>query len=324
MTGVRIGRILGIPLRINWSVIAIFAVIVASLATAALPELAPGYNDFEYWTVGIVGALVFFGSLLAHELSHSVVARKRGVPVRDITLWLFGGVSTIEGEAHEPHDELMIALAGPAMSVALGIGSIASAGLTSAVGAPELIVGALAWLGSINLILAVFNLVPAAPLDGGRVLHAVLWRRRGDRTSAGITASHAGRIFGWTLVSFGMAEIWFLGAVSGVWLILLGWFLVSAARAEETQVIVLRDLDGVRVGDVMTPRVDVPAWQIPRLPVAQPGEPVLDVLRRAERTGHSRIIVVDDNELVGMVTPTEVSRAIQETEAEIAAKRVQR
>jgi Zn-dependent protease len=317
MTGVRIGRILGIPLRLNWSVLAIFALIAASLATAALPELAPGYNDVEYWTVGVLAALLFFGSLLAHELSHSVVARKRGVPVRDITLWLFGGVSTIEGEAHDPHDELMIALAGPAMSVAIGFGSVAVAALASAVAAPELVVGTQAWLGTINLILAIFNLVPAAPLDGGRVLHAILWRRRGDRTSAGITASHAGRIFGWTLVVLGIAEIWLLGAITGVWLILLGWFLISAATAEETQVVVLRDLDGVRVGDVMSTRIDVPAWQVPRLPTARPDELVLDVLRRAEQTGHSRIVIVGaSNELLGVVTPTEVSRAIQAIEAD--------
>ena len=375
LQGVRIGSILGIPLRLYFSVIIIFAIIPFSLATAALPELADGYRPAEYWTVGIAAAVLFFVSLLAHELSHSVVARRKDIGVRDITLWLFGGVSTIEGEAHSPRDEFEIAVAGPAMSFALAFTGIALGAVTAAAGAPELVVASFAWLGTINLILAVFNLVPAAPLDGGRVLHALLWKRRGDRTSALVTAARAGRGFAWVLVTLGIAEIWLLGSVGGVWLILMGWFLFTAARAEETQAILLRDLAGVPVRAVMTSHpITVPedisvatllhdyvlqhrcsafpvvnavgapaglvtltrlravpvaarettsvraiAWPVASVTCAEPGELLIDVLRTAGEGGDGRILVVDHGEVVGIVSPTDVTRAVQASELAHAA-----
>jgi Zn-dependent protease/predicted transcriptional regulator len=375
LRGIRIGSVLGIPLRLDLSVIIIFAIIATSLATAALPELAEGYRPVEYWAVGIGAALLFFASLLAHELSHSVVARRKQVPVRDITLWLFGGVSTIEGEAHSPRDEFEIAVAGPAMSFGLAFAGIAAAGVASAVGASDLVISAFAWLASINVLLGIFNLVPAAPLDGGRVLHALLWKRHGDRTRAQVTAARAGRGFAWFLVAGGIAEIWLLGSVGGVWLILMGWFLFTAARAEETQAIVTRDLAGVTVRAVMTPhpitapadatvesllhdyvlqhrcsafpvvdangeltglvtlnrlrqvaaanrattKVRDVAWPLAAVTCVHSDEQLLDVLRTADDTGDGRILVIDNGLLAGIVSPTDVSRAIQAAELQRAA-----
>jgi Zn-dependent protease/CBS domain-containing protein len=364
--GVRVGTVLGIPVRIDWSVLAIFVLVSWSLSAAIFPELASGYPAAVYWTAGIGTAVLFLGALLAHELSHCVVARRRGIEVRDITLWLFGGVSTIEGEAHAPRDEMMLALAGPATSMAIGIASAFVALVLAAVSAPVLLIGAALWFAAINAVLAVFNLAPAAPLDGGRVLHAWLWHRNGDRTRAGVTAARAGRVFGWLLITIGVAEFLLVDTIGGLWLAILGSFLIAAARAEEMQNQLVHDLGGTRVRDVMTPSpVTVPedasvetvleafvlrhhcsafpvvgrdgslrglvtlsrlrtvppvrrpstpvrelAWPLDAVTTARPDEALIDVLQRVEG-GDNRVLVLDAGRLVGIVTPTDVSRAVQ-------------
>ncbi len=253
LLALRIGRVRGIDVRVDASALAILALIAWVLAAGALPELAPGYSTAEYWIAGSVTAVLFLGGLLAHELSHSLVAIRRGIRVRDITLWLLGGIATIEDEPESPQDELAIALAGPAMSIAVGVGALLVAAVADALGGAPLFVATLAWLGSINLVLAVFNLAPAAPLDGGRVLRAWLWRRHGNRVQAARTAARAGETFAHVLIALGILEL-FLGAgVSGVWAILLGWFLLGAARAEKAQLEMEARLAGLRVEDVMTP-----------------------------------------------------------------------
>jgi Zn-dependent protease len=373
--GLPLGTVLGIPIRLDWSVVAIFALVTWSLSAAIYPELAPGYRTEEYWIAGAATAALFFASLLAHELSHSLVARRLDINVRDITLWLFGGVSTIEGEAQTPRDELKIALAGPAMSLAIAICGVAIALVLAIANAPDLLTRCFLWLGTINLVLAVFNLVPAAPLDGGRVLHAWLWHRRGNRTSAGITAAHAGRTFGWLLIAIGVTEFLAVDAIGGLWLALLGWFLVMAARAEESQVHLVHDLAGLRVRDVMTARpVTVfaddsvesvlneymfrhhcsafpvvardgsllglltlarirtfPAADratthavqlaspLAEVTTAAPDEPLLDAMRRLHDVAGNRMLVMSAGELVGIVSPTDIARAVQVAEMSPAA-----
>ena len=245
MRGVRLGTVLGIPIRLDWSVVVIFGLISWSLSASCVSRpRRSGYSTREYWAAGITTATFFFMSLLAHEISHSVVARRLGIGVRDITLWLFGGVSTIEGEAHTPRDEMKIAIAGPVTSVAIAFGATFCALVLGALGAPALLTGCMLWLGSINVVLAIFNLAPAAPLDGGRVLHAWLWHRRGDRDERRCrAAARAGRVFGWILVTLGFVEFATTDAVGGIWFVLLGSFLISAARGEEAQLRVTRDLD---------------------------------------------------------------------------------
>jgi len=248
----RLGSVRGIPIKAEWSLLVIFGLLTWSLASAGLPEIAPGYTAIEYWVAAGVTTAAFLGSLLAHELSHSVVARRRSIPVRDITLWLLGGVSRIEAEPSTPSDDLRIALAGPGASIGVAFLAFVTAFVFAVAGAPGLLVACLVWLASINVLLAVFNLVPAAPLDGGRVLRAFLWRHSGDRVHAAISATRAGRAFAYVLVVAGFAEFVFVASVSGLWLVLLGWFLLTASRAEETQIRMNRDLAGVRVCDVMT------------------------------------------------------------------------
>ena len=164
----RVGSVRGVAVRIHWSVFVIFGLLVWTLASAGLPDLASGYGAPAYWTAASVTTLAFFASLLAHEMSHCEAARRQGLHVRDVTLWLLGGVSTIEQQPSTAGGDFKVAVAGPAMSLAIGLGALGVAFGLLALGLPRLLVASVAWLGSVNLLLALFNLVPAAPLDGGR------------------------------------------------------------------------------------------------------------------------------------------------------------
>ncbi len=250
---VRIGRIAGIEVGFNWSLLVIFWLIAWSLAGARFPTQFPGYTSAAYWTAALVTAVLFFGSLLLHELAHAVVARRCGVAVDGITLWLFGGVARFRGEAMNARAELRIAAVGPGTSIVVGAVLLALSFGLAAAGTPPLVVGATRWLGIINLVLAVFNLVPGFPLDGGRVLRALIWKKRGDRVSATRTAARAGRIFAYVLIGLGIAEFALAASLGGLWFVFLGWFLLGAAQAEESQTLLRAALRDVRVQDAMSP-----------------------------------------------------------------------
>lgn len=249
----RLGHIFGVRVGVNWSVVVIFALITIGLAAGRFPLLYPDLAAGAYVAAGLVAGVVFFASLLAHEMAHAVVAKRNGVPVEAITLWLFGGVAKLEGEPTTPGADFRVAAVGPAVSLVLALVFALLGLLLDAVGAPELIVGVALWLGLINVVLAVFNLVPAAPLDGGRILRSLVWWRTGDRTRAAITAAHAGRVFGWFLIAAGVG-IAVLGAgIGGLWLAFIGWFITMAARGEEDYARMSGTLAGVTVGEVMSP-----------------------------------------------------------------------
>jgi len=249
---VRLGRVAGITIGANWSLFVIAGLLTWILADTTLPAAVPHYGVGAYWLTAAVLAVLFFAGLLAHELAHSLVARRRGVEVDRITLWLFGGVSQLRGEAASPAAEFRIAVVGPLMSlgVAAGFGVIAALG--ASVGGPTLAVAAAAWLGGINVLLAVFNLAPAAPLDGGRILHAAVWRRSGSHERATVVATRAGRWFGYGLVGLGVLLL-LAGDIAAVWFVLLGWFLIGAAGAEATHELLRGALGGLVVRDVMSP-----------------------------------------------------------------------
>ena len=253
MKGIRVGTVFGIPLKADASLLVLVGLITWSLAAGALPQLAPGYSTFEYWLAGACASALVLVCLAAHELSHSLVARHFGVNVRDITLWMLGGIATIEGDIHTPDEELRVASAGPIASFAAALAALVVAIGVAGVGGPPLMIACALWLASINVILGVFNLVPAAPLDGGRVLMAILWKRSGDRTRATVSAARAGRNFAYALMVIGLLELLLLGAFGGLWFLLLGWFIKTAARSEELSARITRDLDGVHVADVMEP-----------------------------------------------------------------------
>jgi Zn-dependent protease len=257
----RFGRIAGIPVGASWSALLIAGLIAWSLAGRLLPVQAPGLAPAAYWLAGTAGAVLFLASLLAHEVGHAVVARRAGLRVRGITLWLLGGVAQLEDEPANPRDELRVAMVGPAVSLALAAGFGLAAAALAVAGGPAVAVAVVAWLAVGNAALALFNLLPAAPLDGGRVLRGLLWRRHGNRVRASVTATTAGVWVGGALVVYGL-----LGSVAdwgfgSLWTALVGWFLVVAARQERDHARLRADLGGLRADQVMTPAPPAaPAW----------------------------------------------------------------
>jgi Zn-dependent protease len=238
----------GIDLGVHWSVVVIAALLAFGIAHGVLPATAPGYTTASYVAAGLILAVAFLICLLAHELAHALLARHYKIGVPRITLWLLGGVSELDGEPRTPGAELVIAAAGPVTSLVIGG---VSAVVAVAIGAGGLVGVCLVWLTGVNLILGVFNLLPGAPLDGGRVLHAALWRLRGDRRRAQIAADRAGVAVGLILATVGLVEILFAGDFAGLWLLLLAWFLISAANAERVDATIHSALDGVYVRDIM-------------------------------------------------------------------------
>jgi Zn-dependent protease len=249
-----LGRIAGIRVGINLSVFVIVAILVFGLAAGRLPLAYPDRSMAAYVGAAVVAALLFLGSLLAHELAHSLVARRSGIEVESIVLWLLGGVASLRGEPKTPGADFRIAIVGPLTSLGLGaLFGLVAGGLTL-LGADGLPLGVLTYLAVTNVMLGVFNLLPAAPLDGGRILRAALWRWRGDRQTAAVNAARAGRVLGFVLIALGVLQLVTGAGVGGIWLALIGWFVVSAAAAEEQQARVSGRLSGLTVGHVMTPQ----------------------------------------------------------------------
>jgi Zn-dependent protease/CBS domain-containing protein len=245
-----VGRFGGIEVRLNWSLIAVFALIVWSLTDGVFPSQNPGLSHGTYVAMAIVAAVLFLASILLHELGHSWVARHEGIEVDSITLWLFGGVSQFKGRYGSPGAEFRVAFTGPLVSIVLGVVFV----LIALAGFPSEVDGVAAWLGYINLILGVFNLIPAAPLDGGRVLHAALWRAKGDFAWATRISSDIGQGFGYLLIALGLAMFIFQGSFSGAWLAFVGWFLLQGAKAEARYAATEQALGDLRVRDLMVRR----------------------------------------------------------------------
>lgn len=231
-THLRIGRLLGVPIGLNWGVLVVCALLFWSLAAVSLPNVAPRQPDSAYWFAALIGVLAFLGSLVGHELGHSYIADRNGVRVVEITLWLFGGVAKLEGDADEPGAEFRIAAAGPAMSGLIAVGAGVLAWLVDTWDGNRVLFGLLVWLAAINVVLAVSNLLPAFPLDGGRMLRSVLWRRSRRKAPATRRAAVIGQVLAALLVAGGIALIIWVSAWSGVWTLALGLFLFVAARAE--------------------------------------------------------------------------------------------
>jgi Zn-dependent protease len=256
---VPLGRWAGVPITAHWTVLATIVLFANVLAASALPALEPHRSNLAYWVTGTLTALVFLITLLAHELAHAVLARRYGMTVKRITLWMLGGFTELDGEPPSPRADALIAGIGPATSLLLGGVGV---GVTWALGGPGLFSAALIWLAGANLLLGVFNLLPGAPLDGGRLLRALLWWRYRDRVRAAVNAARVGRVLGMLLVLLGFLET-LAGGLSGLWLVLLGLFLQTAAVGEQTGAVFGR-LTGWTVREVMAPvPAPVPDWWTP-------------------------------------------------------------
>ncbi len=286
---------------LNWSVGVILAFIVFGLA-AEFRDAVGGLGAGLYWAAALVTAVLFLASLLGHELSHAVVARRRGMTVDGIVLWALGGVAKLNGDAPDARSELRIAIAGPAASASLaGAFGLLALGF-GVLGASMLVATAFWWLAGANLLLGLFNLLPAYPLDGGRVLRAGLWRHWGDRLRATDAAAGVGGFFGAALIGIGIFALFFIPAfpLNGIWLALIGWFVLAASRQERGAVRLTLALDGVRVGDVMNPVVAVgPAYAT-----------LDDLVQRYMGPGHlDRCPLVDLNgEVTGLLSFDQLGR----------------
>lgn len=256
-----LGRYAGVPIRAHWSVVLIVALLTVVLAQEILPAAVPGATAVAYWLTAFAATVVLIACLLGHELAHAVLAHHFGMRMTSITLWALGGMTAFTDEAPTPKKSALVAVAGPAESVTVGALFWLAASITGQEWMGGLPFTALVWLAIANLGLGVFNLLPAAPLDGGRVLHAWLWHRSGDKERATARATAVGQVLGYLLLGLGVAELFAGATLSGVWLALIGWFIVGAAAAEGRQSQVFTRIEGIDVRDVMTPDpVIAPGW----------------------------------------------------------------
>jgi Zn-dependent protease/CBS domain-containing protein len=252
--GIPIGKVFGISLRLHYSWFFIFALITWALAASYFPSAYPSWSLALKIGAGVLTSFLFFASVLAHELMHSLVAKSEGIPIRSITLFILGGVSEITEEPKLPKDEFKMAIAGPLTSLVIGgiLWGISYALRDTTVIAGQFVAGVTYWLGLINLLLGGFNLIPGFPLDGGRVLRSLLWWRSGNLKSATRIASSIGRIVGFLFIFYGI-YLFFTGQwFNGIWFALIGWFLESAASGSYRQLLLQDLLKGHVAGDIMS------------------------------------------------------------------------
>jgi Zn-dependent protease/CBS domain-containing protein len=300
-SSLKIGRIAGIQVGLHYTWLFIFALVTWSLAQGFFPASYRGWTQATYWLVGAVSALALFASVLVHELSHSFVARARGIEVDSITLFIFGGVSNLKAESQAPKDEFLISIVGPLTSFVLA-GLFWTAHLVLAPGDSPL--GAsLDYLTMINVLLGAFNLLPGFPLDGGRVLRSVIWAVSGSQRRSTQVASLVGQGLGFLLMFLGVSQVFAGAFFNGLWTVFIGWFLNNAAEATRRQQVMRETLQGIPVAALMD--------RDP--PIAPPDTSVQDfvfeqVLRRGERAA----LLVDGGRLLGIASITDVKKVPRE------------
>ncbi|MGB6067606.1 MAG: site-2 protease family protein [Desulfomonilaceae bacterium] len=292
----RLVKIQGIQVTIDYSWFIIFVLVIWSLSAGYFPLYFPGYNARLYWFAGLVATLLFFSSILIHELSHSLTAIRLGMQIPEITLFIFGGVARLSQEATNSKTELKIAIAGPLSSFVLaGI----FWGIKTAIHgeAPSLVVAVFDYLAWINVALAIFNLVPGFPLDGGRILRAIIWWQTGSVARATMWASDIGKGFAWALMILGGIQIFSGALIGGLWLLFIGMFLRSVAMGGYQQVMMRQSLEGVKVEEVMIANV-----------VAVPLELPLDQLAHKFflRYGYGGFPVIRDGKTMGLISLAQV------------------
>ena len=253
MRSLRVGSVLGFEIRLDYSWFIVFFLILWTFAAAVFPVQAPGRSPAVYLGMGLVGSVLFFASLLAHEVSHSLVARARGIPMEGITLFVFRGMARTRAESRSPGDEFVIAGVGPltSLGIALLLGAVGWLGMRF--GWSAVVVVVVLQLALLNLVLAIFNLLPGFPLDGGRLLRAAVWKLTGSVTRATRVAASGGKGIGLLLIGLGIWQILTINLLGGVWMILIGAFLRTAAESGYLQSLLSSTLAGVTVSEVMTP-----------------------------------------------------------------------
>lgn len=252
--GIPIGRAFGIQLRLHYSWFFILILVTWALAAAYFPSEFPNWSLSVRIGAGLITSVLFFGSVLVHELMHSIVSQRQGIPVQSITLFIFGGVSQITSEPKKPADEFRMAIVGPLSSLIIGGVLLAIYFQLRSVDtfAAQFVTGIVYWLGYINLLLGGFNLIPGFPLDGGRVLRSLIWWRSRNLTRATRIASNVGRVVGFVFIFVGIYLIFTGNWLNGIWLALIGWFLESAAVGSYQQLLMQEMLKGHVASEVMS------------------------------------------------------------------------
>lgn len=350
--GLRLGRVAGIDVIVDWSLLIIFTLIAFSLAAGVFPSWHPEWTPALAWSTAVAAAALFFASVLIHELSHALVGRAVGIDVTRITLFMFGGVAHMENEPPTWRSELVMAAIGPITSLVLGVGFLFLSGVVAgpieidveesreALAALTPLATLLLWLGPVNILLAIFNLVPGFPLDGGRVLRAVMWGITGNLRKATRWASAGGQGFAWLLMGTGVLMLFGLhvpvlggGAIGGLWLMFIGWFLNNAALMSYRQLLVKEMLEHVPVAGIMQTRFTsvgpaIPISELVDVHLMASGQRVFPVeeddcllgmiclrdLRKAERTAWDRItageIMTPVSDLVSVSASQDASEAL--------------
>lgn len=298
---IRLGRVAGIDIGLHYSWVLI-AVLLAGSFVGYFYETNPNWRPRVIWSAAAVITLLFFASLVLHELAHALVAKAFGMPVRTITLFALGGVANIERDAASPKAEFWMGIAGPVMSGALGWAAAELASWWGERTLPALMsppVAVLVSLSSLNFMLAVFNMIPGFPLDGGRVLRAVVWGVTGDGDRATRLSARVGQGVALAMFAFGVWQFLAVGGIGGLWLALLGWFLLDAATASHAQVEIVAGLRGLRVGDVMSS-------ECARVPAQASVQEFADdyVLKTGERC----YVVEEHGRATGLVTASDLTQ----------------
>lgn len=290
-SSISLGKVFGIPIGFHFSWFIIFVLITLSLALAVFPQEYPSWAVSTYWIVGLITSLLFFASIVAHELMHSIVALNRGIPVKSITLFVFGGVSQITKEASDPRTEAVMAAAGPLTSLVLaGVLYVIFLG-TQNVYQPVAAISQ--WLSTINLLLALFNFIPGFPMDGGRVFRAIVWGITGNYRQATHVASIVGRTVAYLFILIGILIIFTGNFLSGLWLAFIGWFLENAASSSYRQVELRDALKGFKARDLMTSDCSF----------VQPDTTLKDLVYQQILPSSKRCFLVqEDGQLDGIVT----------------------
>ncbi len=305
-----LGKVFDIPIKVHSSWFLAAALITWSLAGGYFPQQYPAWATMTYWVVGVVTAALFFASVVLHELGHSIVALRENVPVRDITLFIFGGVAQINNEPETPGAEFRIAMAGPLTSLALaGLSGLLSLGVAGI--AP--LAASFSYLARINLTLALFNLIPGFPLDGGRLLRAALWGLGGSFRTATRWATWAGRGVAYLLIFLGVSQMFLGSSLDGLWIVFIGWFLNNAAQSSYQQVVLKDMLAGVTVGDVTAQQC-----------IAVPSHLRLDRLVRdlVLGAGLRCFFVTDNGHVKGLITLDNIRAAPRHLHGELTASQI--
>ena len=296
---IKLGRIFGVAIGLHYSWIIIALLVTLSLRAQFAME-HPNWNGSTTWSIAIITGLLFFVSILLHELSHAAVAKLRGIPVRAITLFALGGVAQIEKDAADAKSEFWMGIIGPITSVVIGVVCLAVAWLLgwNFSAEPNSPPSAMfMWLGYINIALAVFNMIPGFPLDGGRVLRAVVWWITGDANRSTRIASRVGQLIALGFIMLGILRFFSGAGFGGLWIAFIGWFLLDAARASGAQVEITERLTGLRVGDVMTQQFAT---------VDANSNLETFVQEHLLPTGHRCFVVLEQGRPAGIITPHEV------------------